>query len=433
MNPAGAQVRVAAARAVLQVLQGRSLKAAMAQERSAFADARDRALLEAVCHGAIRHRRALEFALGRFLAQPLERRDPLAHALLLIGLTQLHVLALPAHAAVSATIEAARLLDRGARAGLINAVLRRSQREGLPESDDPGVRGNHPDWLLRQLQQDWPQDWSAIMDANNAQAPLWLRVNGRRTTRAAVAAMLQDAGVAHHLPEFPPQAIRIDDAIAPTRLPGWDEGLITVQDVSAQLAAEALAPAAGAQVLDLCAAPGGKAAQLAERDPALLVLVDIDAERLQRVQDLFGRLQLASETVRFAAADAALPLPDSLPAAYDAILVDAPCSATGIIRRQPDVKWHRQPKDIAALNTLQWRLLKNAWRHLRPGGRLLYSTCSVLKAENETLAAQFLAQNPDARALPLDARFGRVSGVGRQRLPGFEGGDGFFYVLFERI
>ncbi len=433
MNPAGAQVRVAAARAVLQVLQGRSLKAAMAQERSAFADARDRALLEAVCHGAIRHRRALEFALAHFLAQPLERRDPLAHALLLIGLTQLHVLALPAHAAVSATIEAARLLDRGARAGLINAVLRRSQREGLPESDDPGIRGNHPDWLLRQLQQDWPQDWPATLDANNAQAPLWLRVNGRRSTRAAVSALLQDAGVAHHLPDFPPQAIRIDAAIAPTRLPGWDEGLVTVQDVSAQLAAEALAPAAGAQVLDLCAAPGGKAAQLAERDPALLVLVDIDAGRLQRVHDLFGRLQLAADAVCFAAADAAQPLPDYLPPAYDAILLDAPCSATGIIRRQPDVKWHRQPKDIAALNTLQWRLLKNAWRHLRPGGRLLYSTCSLLKAENENLAAQFLAQNPDARALPLDARFGRVSGVGRQRLPGEDDGDGFFYVLFERI
>ena len=395
MNPAGAQVRVAAARAVLQVLQGRSLKAAMAQERSAFADARDRALLEAVCHGAIRHRRALEFALAHFLAQPLERRDPLAHALLLIGLTQLHVLALPAHAAVSATIEAARLLDRGARAGLINAVLRRSQREGLPESDDPGIRGNHPDWLLRQLQQDWPQDWQGVLGANNAQAPLWLRVNGRRTTRAAVSALLQEAGVAHHLPDFPPQAIRIDDAIAPTRLPGWDEGLITVQDVSAQLAAEALAPAAGARVLDLCAAPGGKAAQLAERD-------------------------------------ATLPLPDALPPAYDAILLDAPCSATGIIRRQPDVKWHRQAKDIAALNTLQWRLLKNAWRHLRPGGRLLYSTCSVLKAENEALVAQFLAQNADAAALPLDARFGRASGSGRQRLPGQDGGDGFYYALLQK-
>lgn len=433
MNPAGAQVRVAAARAVLQVLQGRSLKAALTQERGAFADSRDRALLEAICNGSIRNRRALEFALAHFLAQPLERRDPPTHALLLTGLTQLHVLALPAHAAVSATIEAARLLDRGARAGLINAVLRRSQREGLPESDDPAIRSNHPDWLLRQLQQDWPQDWPAILDAGNAQAPLWLRINGRRSTRAAISAQLSEAGIAHQLPDFPPQAIRIDDTIAPTRLPGWDEGLITVQDVSAQLAAEALAPAAGAQVLDLCAAPGGKAAQLAERDPAALVLVDIDAGRLQRVHDLFGRLQLETEAVHFAAADAAQPLPEALPPAYDAILLDAPCSAIGIIRRQPDVKWHRQPKDITALNALQWRLLKNAWRHLRPGGRLLYSTCSVLKAENENMAAQFLAQNADARALPLDARFGRVSGVGRQRLPGFEGGDGFFYVLFERI
>lgn len=432
MSPAGAQVRVAAARAVLQVLQGRSLKSALVHERSAFADSRDRALLEAVCHGAIRHRRALEFALGRFLTQPLLRRDPLAHALLLIGLTQLHVLALPAHAAVSATIDAARLLDRGARAGLINAVLRRSQREGLPESDDPGVRTNHSDWLLRQLQRDWPQDWPVILDANNTQAPLWLRVNGRCTTRAAVSAMLHDADVAHHLPDFPPQAIRIDSAVAPTRLPGWDEGLITVQDISAQLTAEALAPAADARVLDLCAAPGGKAAQLAERDPALLVLVDIDAERLERVHDLFGRLQLPIDAVRFAVADATLPLPDALPPAYDAILLDAPCSASGIIRRQPDVKWHRQAKDIAVLNALQERLLKNAWRYLRPGGRLLYSTCSVLKAENETVVARFLAQNADAQSVALDARFGRISGGGRQRLPGEDGGDGFFYALLQK-
>jgi 16S rRNA (cytosine967-C5)-methyltransferase len=171
---------------------------------------------------------------------------------------------------------------------------------------------------------------------------------------------------------------------------------------------------------------------LLEAKPSHLLLTDSEAERLEKIQHLFARLERNADAVTFQALDAGMSLPESLPQAFDAILLDAPCSATGIIRRQPDVKWHRREKDIGVLGNVQWRLLKNAWQHLKPGGKLLYCTCSVLKAENETLMAQFMAQHPDVKALPLPAHLGRVSGVGRQRLPGEDGADGFFYALLQK-
>ncbi|WP_395771351.1 16S rRNA (cytosine(967)-C(5))-methyltransferase RsmB [Arenimonas sp.] len=433
MNSAGAQLRVSAARAIHQIFQGRSLKAVLAQERSAFADGRDRALLEAMTVGTVRHRRRLEFALGRFLSKPLAPSEPLSHALLLVGLTQLHLLMLAPHAAVSATVEAARELGKGAHAALINAVLRRSQREGLPASDDIGIQESHPDWLLTRLRADWPESWADIVAANNRVAPLWLRIPGGSQEREAIAAALQTQMIAHRISEIAAQAIRIDAAIAPMQLPGWPEGRIAVQDLSAQLPAIALAVKAGETVWDMCAAPGGKSAQLLEATPTMLLLTDSEADRIPKINALFARLGCGEDAAAVHALDATQPLQESLPQQFDAILLDAPCSATGIIRRQPDVKWHRREKDIGALNTLQWRLLKNAWRHLRPGGRLLYSTCSVLKAENELLIGQFLQQHADANALPLDARFGRVSGVGRQRMPGEDDGDGFYYALLHKV
>jgi 16S rRNA (cytosine967-C5)-methyltransferase len=428
----GARLRASAARCVAQVMSGRSLKTALALERVAFADPRDRALLEAIVVDTVRHRRRLESALGHYMQKPLDRRDPGGHSLLLTGLAQLHVLALPAHAAVSETVAAARLLGLGARAGLINAVLRRSQREGLPDSADIAVSESHPDWLIESLATDWPDDWCGIVRANNRIAPLWLRVNGTRGERAAVADSLREMGIEFHLPDSPRNAVLVQHAIAPTRLPGWDAGDITVQDLSAQLAAEALSPEPGETVWDMCAAPGGKSAQLAEARPAAMLLTDTEPARIDKIRELFQRLGLQHAGVILQAWDATQPLPAAWPQAFDAILLDAPCSATGIIRRQPDVKWHRQAKDIGRLNVLQWRLLKNAWRHLKPGGRLLYSTCSVLKAENADLIGQFLGQHDDAAVLPLSERFGRVSGAGRQRFPGDDDGDGFFYALLER-
>jgi 16S rRNA (cytosine967-C5)-methyltransferase len=432
MSP-GAQIRALAARVVWQVLdQRQSLKAVLASARSEIEDPRDRALLEAVSYAVIRHRRSLDHAASRLLQKALPRDDAITQVLLLIGLAQLHLMKLPEHAAVSATVDAARLLGKAPRAALINAVLRRSLREGLAVSDDFAVQNDHPDWLVKQLQADWPEDWRKIVLANNRQAPLWIRINGQRTSREAYAAMLEQGGIAFAVGTLNGQSVLIDPPMLPTRLPGWQDGLLAVQDQSAQLAAEALEIRADMAVLDMCAAPGGKAAQLAACNPELLVLLDVVPERLKSVTELLQRLGLVAGNTVLHACDATQALPESLPVQFDAVLLDAPCSATGIIRRQPDIKWHRQVKDIDKLNTLQWRLLKNAYRLLKPGGRLLYSTCSVLKAENALLIEQFLTQNSDARAVPLAERFGRTSGAGRQRLPGEDGGDGFFYALIEK-
>ncbi len=433
MSHPGASVRASAARVITQVLaQGRSLKAELGLARNDFDDTRDKALLEAICFSVIRHRRSLEYALNKFLQKSLQRQDPLCHSVVLVGLVQLHVLKLSEHAAVSATVEAARLLGKQSRAALVNAILRRSLREGLAVSTDFGIANNHPDWLVKQLQADWPEQWQAIIEANNQQAPLWLRVNGKKISRAKYGELLIDNDVSFAVSELFEQALSIEQASSPTRLPGWHEGMIAVQDLSAQLTALALDIKPGMDVLDMCAAPGGKSAQLAEVDGVHLVLLDKEAVRLRKVQDLFERLQLDTKNIQIMVADASLALPEELPQQFDAILLDAPCSATGIIRRQPDVKWHRQAKDIDQLNTLQWRLLKNAWRYLKSGGRLLYSTCSVLKAENELLIDSFLKQHSDAHAITLDACFGTVSGVGRQRFPGEHGADGFFYALLQR-
>ena len=432
MNP-GAQLRALAARVVWQVLdQRQSLKTVLASARSDIVDPRDRALLEAISYAVIRHKRSLDYAASRLLQKALPRDDAITQCLLLVGLAQLHLMKLPEHAAVSATVDAARLLGKAPRAALINAILRRSLREGLAVSDDFAVHNDHPEWLVKQLQADWPGHWRDIVLANNRQAPLWIRINGQRTNRAAYAEMLEQNAIAFSIGTLNEQAVLIDPPMMPTRLPGWQEGLLAVQDQSAQLAAEALEINADMAVLDMCAAPGGKAAQLAACTPAFLALLDVVPERLKPIEELLQRQGLVGDNVVLHACDATQALPDGLPLLFDAVLLDAPCSATGIIRRQPDIKWHRQVKDIDQLNTLQWRLLKNAWRYLKPGGRLMYSTCSVLKAENELLIDSFLKQNGDACAIDLGDRYGRVSGAGRQRFPGEDGGDGFYYALLQK-
>lgn len=429
----GAPARAIAARVVSAVIdEGHSLKAELARQLPGVRDARDRALVEAMCFEALRWRRPYEHALSLWMSRPLPAREKRVHALLLVGLAQLLAMELPAHAALSATAEAARLVGGGKLVGLVNALLRRATREPLPVSDSPAVRGSHPEWLHARLATDWPQAFGQIVEANNTAAPMWLRVNARKVSPRAYAQALEAAGIAHQAPGWPPCAIRLDAPMAPSALPGWAQGLVSVQDLSAQLAALALSPAAGARVLDACAAPGGKAAHLLEagRDLDLLVL-DRDAGRLERVVETFSRLGLDG-LAAIKAADAADTAAWWDGRAFDAILLDAPCSATGIIRRQPDIKWHRRETDIAALARQQARLLDALWPTLAPGGRLLYATCSILREENAAQVEAFLGRTGDARALALPEGFGRADGPGRQRLPGEDGGDGFFYALIEK-
>ncbi len=434
--PAGAALRARAARVLASVLgEGRSLKAMLASVLPSVADSRDRALLEAICFGALRHRRRYEFALSQWLAKPLAARDYPVHCLLLVGLAQLDALGLPAHAAVGATAEATRDLGRAPLVGLVNALLRRASREPLPASDDPAVTSSHPDWLVDTLRADWPEDLPAILEANNRPAPMWLRVNPGQLGIDRLLRSLREDGLSASPEPRLPNAARLDDPIPVERLPFWHTGALSVQDGAAQLAVLALDPQPDDRVLDACAAPGGKTTQIAERlfpGEGELLALDIEARRLERVVEYLERLGLDTPRVHVQVADAGRPEAwwDGRP--FDAILLDAPCSATGIIRRQPDIKWHRRASDIANMVALQAHLLDALWPLLKPGGRLLYATCSVLRDENERQVDAFLARTPDASAVPLDERFGRASGAGRQRLPGEDGMDGFFYALVRR-
>jgi 16S rRNA (cytosine967-C5)-methyltransferase len=429
----GAAARAAAARVIDAVLHdGRSLKSVLNASLQDIPDVRDRALVEAICFHALRHLRRYRHALQQWMDKPLPVREHLIEALLLAGLAQLDALKLPTHAAVSATAEAARVLRRPAFVGLVNALLRRASREPLPASDNPAITQSYPDWLLARLRLDWPNDWEAMLVAGNSIAPLWLRVNARLVERAAYAQRMRDIGIDSQAPESPAHALRLDQGAAPEHLPGWDEGAVSVQDAAAQVAALALAPRAGERVLDACCAPGGKSAAMLEIADIELVALDNDAQRLARAEATLLRLRLLNRVTPrpiLRVADAGDLDAWWTGEPFDAVLLDAPCSATGILRRQPDIKWHRRESDLVALTATQDRLLDALWRTLKPGGRLLYATCSILRAENAERIAAFLARTGDASELPLDARYGRAAHPGRQRMPGEDGMDGFYYAL----
>jgi 16S rRNA (cytosine967-C5)-methyltransferase len=422
----GVPTRVLAARVLAQVIgRGRSLKAELTTALPSLDDSRDRALLEALCFAVLRRRTAYDAALARWMQRPLGARDEELRALLLVGFAQLDALDLPAHAALSATVEAARALGRERQAGMVNALLRRAQRDGIPAVP---ARDAFPKWLAEQIEQDWPDQAEAIFSESLTPAPLWLRVNRQQGDRAAMLERLEAAGIAAEATDLGADAIRLPVPVAVTALPGFSDGALSVQDLSAQQVADALAPRPGARVLDACAAPGGKSAHLLERDPSLrLLALDVDPRRLKRISETFARTGVG-EHAQVRAADATDPASwwDGEP--FDVILLDAPCSATGIIRRQPDVLLHRRATDIPTLVALQARLLDACFGMLAPGGTLLYATCSILREENQFQVEAFLQRTPRAGFLPLGDAYGHDSWAGRQRLPGEHGADGFFYA-----
>jgi 16S rRNA (cytosine967-C5)-methyltransferase len=433
----GAALRAEAARVLVAVLdEGRSLKAVLSTALPRIADPRDRGLLEAIVFAALRHERRYAFTLSRWLARPLPvgtAKDRAVARLLLVGLAQIDALGLAPHAAVGATVDAVKQLGREGLAGLFNAVLRKATREPWPVSPSRAVQASHPDWLLRRFEADWPDRVDALLAANNAEAPLWLRANAPRVPREALRERLAAAGVAAE-PGPARDSLRLVERANPAMLPGFDAGAFHVQDLAAQLAVEALAPSPGMRVLDACAAPGGKTLGLlsAVGDAGEVLALDVDAARLARVEALVATLRPSAARFAANAADAADVARWHDGRAFDAILLDAPCSATGILRRQPDIKAHRREADIAVLAATQVRLLDGLFPLLRPGGRLLYATCSVLREENDAQVAAFLVRTPGARLVPVDERFGHDTGHGRQRFPGDDGGDGFFYALIER-
>ncbi|KQT62451.1 MULTISPECIES: 16S rRNA (cytosine(967)-C(5))-methyltransferase RsmB [unclassified Pseudomonas] len=431
MNP-----RLAAAKALAAVLSGKaSLNSSLPTQLDKVED-RDRGFTQDLAFGTARWQPRLSALAEKLLQKPFKAADADVEALLLVGLYQLLYTRVPAHAAIGETVGCADKLKKPWAKGLLNAVLRNAQRESetiFAELErDPVVRTAHPRWLQKSLKAFWPEQWEAICAANNAHPPMILRVNRRHHSRDAYLALLGETGIAATPCVYSRDGIVLEAAADVRSLPGFAEGWISVQDEAAQLAADLLDLAPGQRVLDACCAPGGKTCHILEAEPALagVVAVDLEAKRLVRVKENLERLGLDAELIAADGRDIDKWW-DGKP--FQRILLDAPCSATGVIRRHPDIKLTRQPDDITALAQLQGELLDAMWKTLEVGGILLYATCSTLPTENTEVIAAFLARTPGARELDLATAAGIKQPHGRQLLAQQGGHDGFYYAKLIKI
>jgi len=435
----GARLRGTAAQVVDAVVtSGQSLDRAIADRERHVADD-DRPLLRLLCYGALRHHWRLADRVNMLLDRPLKQRDRVIKALLAIGLYQLNDTRIPDHAVVSETVEAARLLRRPKHAALINAILRRALRDRIFETEPSNNEAmfDHPQWMLDVLASDWPDDWRNIVAANNSRAPMWLRVNPAHGTAAEYLQRLEGHSIEATLLPAVPQAVRLSEPMPVDKLPGFAEGHVSVQDAAAQIAAHWLAADLEGPVLDACAAPGGKSGHMLELggNRMDLTCVDSDESRLESVADNLGRLGFSATLI---AADASNPDEwwDGTP--FKAILLDAPCSASGVIRRHPDIKLLRRLTDIEALASLQLAMLEALWPLLKPGGRLLYVTCSVFAAENDEVVTRFLENRDDGQEDEVLQDYNirdlmRDKACGHQVLPGTAEMDGFYYASLTKV
>ncbi|MDP9011211.1 MAG: 16S rRNA (cytosine(967)-C(5))-methyltransferase RsmB [Pseudomonadota bacterium] len=440
MNNPAAGARSLAAYAVARVLrEGVTLEVAL-HDALATAAAALGPSVRSLSYGAVRGYYRHEAILGKLLSQPVRSLDLHLRALLSVALFELEDARTPEYAVVDAAVKTAKATDAARASGLVNAVLRRYLRErktlDVEIARNPVTRHASPIWLADRYRADWPVRWTQLLAAGDTQAPMWLRVNGRRTTTESYLEKLREAGLAAHADPRVPLAVVLDSPCDVHELPGFLEGMVSVQDLGAQCVAFPLQLAAGQRVLDACAAPGGKTALMAEREPELarLVAVDIDPQRLARVRENLRRGALHAELEVGDAANSGAWW-DGV--AFDRILLDAPCSALGVIRRHPDIRLRKSPAEIDKLPLLQGRLLTSAWRMLAPGGRLIYATCTVTRSENRDVVAAFLAGTPDASIVapenwPGWPGFGEADGVGRQILPGEAGADGFYYAAVQK-
>lgn len=426
MNP-----RLAAARALAAVLAGKaSLASSLPTQLERVSD-RDKGLVQELAFGTARWQPRLSALALALLSKPFRKADQDVEALLLVGLYQLLYTRIPAHAAIAETVGCATALKKPWAKGLLNAVLRRAQREAetlLPTLEkDPVVLTAHPRWLQKSLKAFWPDDWLAICEANNSHPPFTLRVNQNVCSRDAYLAQLKESGITGQTTPFSKDGITLDAPCDVTTLPGFADGAVSVQDEAAQLAAELLLLEPEQRVLDACCAPGGKTCHILESQPQLneVVAIDLEPQRLERVKANLERLKL-NATILAGDARAVDQWWDGQ--VFQRILLDAPCSATGVIRRHPDIKLTRQADDIVALAKLQGELLDALWPTLAENGILLYATCSTLPTENTEVIAAFLQRTNDAQELPFQAAFGKAQPHGQQLLAQVGGHDGFYYA-----
>lgn len=422
-------VRLISADIIVKVLNGKSLTVALDEAWGQVDDVKERAFIQALCYGTIRYYFRLDFILSQLLNKPI--KDKQIKSLALIGLFQLQYMRVKQHAAVSETV--AVMKKKQWAKSLLNAVLRRylREQESLEALADKHVAYAHPDWMIKLFKANWGEDAKSLFYENNQLPPMVLRVNQLLCSRNDYMQLLASHNIVASVLEFSDQAILLDEAVVVSKLPNFDEGWVSVQDSAAQLAANLLDVKEGERVLDVCAAPGGKTAHILEIQPKLdsLLAIDIEPNRLQRVDDNLLRLGLKAELLQADATDVDTWWDGRQ---FDRILLDAPCSALGVIRRHPDIKLLRREEDIAQLQTLQQTILQASWGMLKPGGTLVYATCSILKQENEDQIEFFLAKNVDACEKPIEAEWGLQRPFGRQVLTGDHVMDGFYYACLQK-
>lgn len=432
-------IRALAAKCCYSVVdKGRSLSDELPKQQDKV-DIRDKGLLQEICYGVLRYLPELEHDVRTLMQKPLTGKQRVFHFLLLVGVYQIKHMRIPDHAAVSETVAATGALKNRQMKALVNGVLRNfvrasdtpkpSKQETLPTS----IEYSHPSWFIKKVQQGYPTTWQQVLTANQQKPPMWLRVNQQHHTNSEYQNLLSAAEIDIKSIEPLSGAIELSRPTDVTKLPGFEQGWVSVQDGAAQQAARLLNCQPDDVVLDCCAAPGGKTCHILEQTPDIesMTAIDVEASRLLRVEENLTRLGLEAKVI---AADAAHSKTWWDGQQFDRILLDAPCSGTGVIRRHPDIKWLRKANDIDALVTLQQQILKEIWSLLKPGGTLLYATCSVLPQENSEQIKHFIDNNADAQLLSIDNNCNpEQKKVGWQLLPGEQNMDGFYYAKLLKV
>ncbi|BDX04496.1 ribosomal RNA small subunit methyltransferase B [Planctobacterium marinum] len=392
----------------------------------------DKAWLHEMLYGVLRNLPTLQFWLNGLLQSPIKPDSRVVEHLLYLGIYQLHFSRVSEYAAVSETVSACDNLKQPHLKKLVNAVLRNFVRQETAKSipKEERIQLNLPKWYYKKIKQAYPEHYRDIAGNQSAKAPIWLRINQTKTTVDAFLAACSQAGIECSQDEQLPETIKLVNNVNIQALPGFNEGWFSVQDKAAQHAADYLAAQPNDAILDACAAPGGKYCHILEAQPQLqtCIALELDAVRAKNITENTERLGLSNTDIRVADANDITSW-NPTGQLFDKILLDAPCSATGIIRRHPDIMWLRKGPDIEQLSGLQAQILDSMWSCLKPGGVLLYATCSILPEENSQQIAAFLSRTTDASAIPLHESFNATE---RQILPGESGMDGFYYAKLQK-
>ena len=436
--------RQAALKALKLVFSGQSLSAVQPQVIDTLEDKRDRGLANEIVNGVLRWRWKLEFFTTQLLSKKLKAKDQDVQLILLMALYELAECRTPDYAVINESVELVRKSGKQWAGSLVNAILRRytREKEELAEALKADVaRFSHPEWMLDRFKKDWPEQWQQLIEENNKRPAFWLRVNNRQNDALQYKALLDENDIETEVTDLSDQALKLAQGMDVRLLPGFSDGAVSVQDAGAQLSANLLNVLDGQRVLDLCAAPGGKTTHILERHPTIkkMVAVEFDEKRMQRVQENLQRLKLNGadnqQTItQLIVADARDYKQWWDGEYFDRILIDAPCSASGVIRRHPDIKSLRRESDIQTLVDLQSEILAVAWQMLAVGGELLYVTCSVFKDENQKQIKTFIAaMKENAEEIVIDADWGVACENGRQLFPGEKQADGFYFCRLKKV